>query len=168
MNEALSTSVDRFDRFDLMPWFGGYASHQVKFMKSVPGTALVEMGDEYAVDRAITHLNSIKVFTKRLNVWWVEPCNFTSSPHASIHTHANVHTRKTYTQIRTLLPTQRGTFEARNTDETTITQNPTGLPRLGFSKARRVRRPLEIESSIHQNKSLVSAAHLVESGYIPN
>ncbi|KPP67140.1 heterogeneous nuclear ribonucleoprotein L-like [Scleropages formosus] len=33
---------------------------QVKFMKSVPGTALVEMGDEYAVDRAITHLNSIK------------------------------------------------------------------------------------------------------------
>jgi len=43
---------------------------QVKFMKSVPGTALVEMGDEYAVDRAITHLNSIKVFGKRLNVWW--------------------------------------------------------------------------------------------------
>ncbi|KAA8579033.1 hypothetical protein FQN60_010633, partial [Etheostoma spectabile] len=29
---------------------------------------LVEMGDEYAVDRAITHLNSIKVFGKRLNV----------------------------------------------------------------------------------------------------
>ena len=42
---------------------------QVKFMKSVHGTALVEMGDEYAVDRAITHLNSIKVFGKRLNVW---------------------------------------------------------------------------------------------------
>lgn len=42
---------------------------KVKFMKSVPGTALVEMGDEYAVDRAITHLNSIKVFGKRLNVW---------------------------------------------------------------------------------------------------
>ncbi|KAM6956743.1 heterogeneous nuclear ribonucleoprotein L-like [Aplochiton taeniatus] len=41
---------------------------KVKFMKSVPGTALVEMGDEYAVDRAITHLNSIKVFGKRLNV----------------------------------------------------------------------------------------------------
>ncbi|MGH0128670.1 UNVERIFIED_CONTAM: hypothetical protein FKN15_064872 [Acipenser sinensis] len=41
---------------------------QIKFMKSVPGTALVEMGDEYAVDRAITHLNSIKVFGKRLNV----------------------------------------------------------------------------------------------------
>lgn len=39
-------------------------------MKSVPGTALVEMGDEYAVDRAITHLNSIKVFSKRLNVWY--------------------------------------------------------------------------------------------------
>ncbi|GLD59328.1 heterogeneous nuclear ribonucleoprotein L-like protein [Lates japonicus] len=37
-------------------------------MKSVPGTALVEMGDEYAVDRAVTHLNSIKVFGKKLNV----------------------------------------------------------------------------------------------------
>ncbi|XP_054865608.1 heterogeneous nuclear ribonucleoprotein L-like isoform X2 [Amphiprion ocellaris] len=40
----------------------------VKFMKSVPGTALVEMGDEYAVDRAVTHLNSIKVFGKKVNV----------------------------------------------------------------------------------------------------
>lgn len=45
-------------------------------MKSVPGTALVEMGDEYAVDRAITHLNSIKVFSKRLNVWYGRPFLF--------------------------------------------------------------------------------------------
>uniref|UniRef100_UPI003AAC91DC heterogeneous nuclear ribonucleoprotein L-like n=1 Tax=Centroberyx gerrardi TaxID=166262 RepID=UPI003AAC91DC len=41
---------------------------KVKFMKSVPGTALVEMGDEFAVDRAVTHLNSIKLFSKRLSV----------------------------------------------------------------------------------------------------
>ncbi|XP_063738956.1 heterogeneous nuclear ribonucleoprotein L-like isoform X2 [Eleginops maclovinus] len=41
---------------------------KVKFMKSVAGTALVEMGDEYAVDRAVTHLNSLKVFGKKLNV----------------------------------------------------------------------------------------------------
>uniref|UniRef100_A0A3Q4GN99 Heteroous nuclear ribonucleoprotein L like n=1 Tax=Neolamprologus brichardi TaxID=32507 RepID=A0A3Q4GN99_NEOBR len=41
---------------------------QVKFMKSIPGTALVEMGDEYAVDRAVTHLNGIKVFGKKFNV----------------------------------------------------------------------------------------------------
>ncbi|KAJ4944959.1 hypothetical protein JOQ06_013498 [Pogonophryne albipinna] len=41
---------------------------KVKFMKSVAGTALVEMGDEYAVDRAVTHLNTIKVFGKKLNV----------------------------------------------------------------------------------------------------
>lgn len=47
---------------------GSSSVAMVKFMKSVPGTALVEMGDEYAVDRAITHLNSIKVFGKRLNV----------------------------------------------------------------------------------------------------
>ncbi|XP_064173743.1 heterogeneous nuclear ribonucleoprotein L-like [Anguilla rostrata] len=52
--------------FNLFCLYGNI--EKVKFMKSVPGTALVEMGDEYAVDRAITHLNSIKVFTKRLNV----------------------------------------------------------------------------------------------------
>ncbi|CAJ0940303.1 unnamed protein product [Ranitomeya imitator] len=40
----------------------------VKFMKTIPGTALVEMGDEYAVERAVTHLNNVKVFGKRLNV----------------------------------------------------------------------------------------------------
>ncbi|TKS67968.1 Heterogeneous nuclear ribonucleoprotein L-like [Collichthys lucidus] len=43
-------------------------SLQVKFMKSVAGTALVEMGDEYAVDRAVTHLDSIKVFGRKLSV----------------------------------------------------------------------------------------------------
>uniref|UniRef100_A0A8C9WJH3 Heteroous nuclear ribonucleoprotein L like n=1 Tax=Scleropages formosus TaxID=113540 RepID=A0A8C9WJH3_SCLFO len=52
--------------FNLFCLYGNI--EKVKFMKSVPGTALVEMGDEYAVDRAITHLNSIKVFSKRLSV----------------------------------------------------------------------------------------------------
>ncbi|XP_070832239.1 heterogeneous nuclear ribonucleoprotein L-like isoform X2 [Chaetodon trifascialis] len=52
--------------FNLFCLYGNV--EKVKFMKSVPGTALVEMGDEYAVDRAITHLNSIKVFGKKLNV----------------------------------------------------------------------------------------------------
>lgn len=40
-------------------------------MKTIPGTALVEMGDEYAVERAVTHLNNVKLFGKRLNVWYV-------------------------------------------------------------------------------------------------
>ncbi|KAG5831432.1 hypothetical protein ANANG_G00303660 [Anguilla anguilla] len=52
--------------FNLFCLYGNI--EKVKFMKSVPGTALVEMGEEYAVDRAITHLNSIKLFGKRLNV----------------------------------------------------------------------------------------------------
>ncbi|MFT7817075.1 heterogeneous nuclear ribonucleoprotein L-like [Arapaima gigas] len=52
--------------FNLFCLYGNI--EKVKFMKSVPGTALVEMGDEYAVDRAITHLNSIKVFSKRLSI----------------------------------------------------------------------------------------------------
>ncbi|XP_054865607.1 heterogeneous nuclear ribonucleoprotein L-like isoform X1 [Amphiprion ocellaris] len=52
--------------FNLFCLYGNV--EKVKFMKSVPGTALVEMGDEYAVDRAVTHLNSIKVFGKKVNV----------------------------------------------------------------------------------------------------
>uniref|UniRef100_A0A3Q2Y607 Heterogeneous nuclear ribonucleoprotein L2 n=1 Tax=Hippocampus comes TaxID=109280 RepID=A0A3Q2Y607_HIPCM len=41
---------------------------RVKFMKSKPGAAMVEMGDCYAVDRAITHLNSNFLFAQKLNV----------------------------------------------------------------------------------------------------
>ncbi|XP_070683564.1 heterogeneous nuclear ribonucleoprotein L-like [Pempheris klunzingeri] len=52
--------------FNLFCLYGNV--EKVKFMKSVPGTALVEMGDEYAVDRAVTHLNVVKVFGKKLNV----------------------------------------------------------------------------------------------------
>ncbi|XP_015260019.1 PREDICTED: heterogeneous nuclear ribonucleoprotein L-like isoform X1 [Cyprinodon variegatus] len=52
--------------FNLFCLYGNV--EKVKFMKSVPGTALVEMADEYAVDRAVTHLNSTKVFGKKLNV----------------------------------------------------------------------------------------------------
>lgn len=42
---------------------------QVKFMKSKPGAAMVEMADGYAVDRAITHLNNNFMFGQKLNVW---------------------------------------------------------------------------------------------------
>ncbi|XP_035770958.1 heterogeneous nuclear ribonucleoprotein L-like [Neolamprologus brichardi] len=41
---------------------------QVKFMKSKPGAAMVEMGDCYSVDRAITHLNNNFLFGQKLNV----------------------------------------------------------------------------------------------------
>ncbi|XP_056423416.1 heterogeneous nuclear ribonucleoprotein L-like isoform X2 [Hyla sarda] len=41
---------------------------KVKFMKTIPGTALVEMGDEYSVKRAVTHLNNVEVFGKKLNI----------------------------------------------------------------------------------------------------
>lgn len=43
---------------------------QVKFMKNKPGAALVEMGDYYAADRAITHLNNTFLFSQRINLWW--------------------------------------------------------------------------------------------------
>nr|XP_033793411.1 heterogeneous nuclear ribonucleoprotein L-like [Geotrypetes seraphini] len=52
--------------FNLFCLYGNIA--KVKFMKTIPGTALVEMGDEYAVERAVTHLNNVKLFGKRLNV----------------------------------------------------------------------------------------------------
>uniref|UniRef100_A0A8C8CF43 RRM domain-containing protein n=1 Tax=Oncorhynchus tshawytscha TaxID=74940 RepID=A0A8C8CF43_ONCTS len=41
---------------------------RVKFMKSKPGAAMVEMGDCYAVDRAITHLNNNFLFGQKLSV----------------------------------------------------------------------------------------------------
>ncbi|XP_026877514.2 heterogeneous nuclear ribonucleoprotein L2 [Electrophorus electricus] len=41
---------------------------RVKFMKSKPGAAMVEMGDCYAVDRAICHLNNHFLFNQKLNV----------------------------------------------------------------------------------------------------
>ncbi|KAM4772776.1 LOW QUALITY PROTEIN: heterogeneous nuclear ribonucleoprotein L-like [Rhinophrynus dorsalis] len=52
--------------FNLFCLYGNI--EKVKFMKTIPGTALVEMGDEFAVDRAILHLNNMEVFGKRLNV----------------------------------------------------------------------------------------------------
>ncbi|KAJ8266312.1 hypothetical protein GJAV_G00128970 [Gymnothorax javanicus] len=41
---------------------------RVKFMKSKPGAAMVEMGDCCAADRAITHLNNSFLFGQKLNV----------------------------------------------------------------------------------------------------
>ncbi|XP_014330944.2 heterogeneous nuclear ribonucleoprotein L-like isoform X1 [Xiphophorus maculatus] len=41
---------------------------RVKFMKSKPGAAMVEMGDCYSVDRAISHLNNTFLFGQKLNV----------------------------------------------------------------------------------------------------
>ncbi|XP_034043452.1 heterogeneous nuclear ribonucleoprotein L-like isoform X2 [Thalassophryne amazonica] len=52
--------------FNLFCLYGSI--NKVKFMKSVPGTALVEMGDKYAVERAVTHLDGVEVFGHRLNV----------------------------------------------------------------------------------------------------
>ncbi|XP_069463911.1 heterogeneous nuclear ribonucleoprotein L-like isoform X2 [Ambystoma mexicanum] len=52
--------------FNLFCLYGNI--EKIKFMKSIPGTALIEMGDEYAVERAITHLNNLKLFGTRLNV----------------------------------------------------------------------------------------------------
>uniref|UniRef100_A0A8C4QJZ2 Heterogeneous nuclear ribonucleoprotein L like n=1 Tax=Eptatretus burgeri TaxID=7764 RepID=A0A8C4QJZ2_EPTBU len=47
---------------------GVYFFFQIKFMKSKPGAAMVEMGDPYAVDRAIVHLNQASIFERRINL----------------------------------------------------------------------------------------------------
>ncbi|XP_043913411.1 heterogeneous nuclear ribonucleoprotein L-like [Protopterus annectens] len=52
--------------FNLFCLYGNV--EKVKFMKTIPGNALIEMGDEYAVERAVTHLNNIKLFEKKINV----------------------------------------------------------------------------------------------------
>ncbi|XP_066515295.1 heterogeneous nuclear ribonucleoprotein L [Hoplias malabaricus] len=41
---------------------------RVKFMKSKPGAAMVEMGDCYAVERAITNVNHTMLFNQKLNI----------------------------------------------------------------------------------------------------
>ncbi|KAM8953663.1 heterogeneous nuclear ribonucleoprotein L isoform 1-T1 [Pelodytes ibericus] len=41
---------------------------KVKFMKSKPGAAMVEMADGYSVDRALTHLNNNFMFGQKLSV----------------------------------------------------------------------------------------------------
>lgn len=38
-------------------------------MKIIFGIVLVEMGDEYVVERVVIYFNNVKLFGKRFNVW---------------------------------------------------------------------------------------------------
>ncbi|TRY85171.1 hypothetical protein DNTS_006358 [Danionella cerebrum] len=58
---------------------------RVKFMKSKPGTAMVEMGDCYAVDRAISHLNGNFLFNQKLNLWQAYELDDGSSSFRDFH-----------------------------------------------------------------------------------
>uniref|UniRef100_A0A672FS65 Heterogeneous nuclear ribonucleoprotein L-like n=1 Tax=Salarias fasciatus TaxID=181472 RepID=A0A672FS65_SALFA len=62
--EPVKMNADRV--FNIFCLYGNV--ERVKFMKSKPGAAMVEMGDCYAVDRAITHLNNTFLFGQKLNV----------------------------------------------------------------------------------------------------
>ncbi|KAK7904262.1 hypothetical protein WMY93_016869 [Mugilogobius chulae] len=62
--EATKINADKV--FNIFCLYGNV--ERVKFMKSKPGAAMVEMGDCYAVDRAITHLNNTFLFGQKLNV----------------------------------------------------------------------------------------------------
>ncbi|XP_070761451.1 heterogeneous nuclear ribonucleoprotein L-like isoform X2 [Enoplosus armatus] len=61
-----STKMNADRVFNIFCLYGNV--ERVKFMKSKPGAAMVEMGDCYAVDRAITHLNNNFLFAQRMNV----------------------------------------------------------------------------------------------------
>uniref|UniRef100_S4RY32 Heterogeneous nuclear ribonucleoprotein L like n=1 Tax=Petromyzon marinus TaxID=7757 RepID=S4RY32_PETMA len=52
--------------FNILCLFGNV--EKVKFLKSKPGAAMVEMGDPYAVDRAVSHLNMSQIFGKKINL----------------------------------------------------------------------------------------------------
>lgn len=52
--------------FNILCLYGNV--EKIKFMKSKPGAAMVEMGDPYAVDRAIVHLNQASIFERRINL----------------------------------------------------------------------------------------------------
>ncbi|KAM9319120.1 heterogeneous nuclear ribonucleoprotein L-like isoform 3-T3 [Pholidichthys leucotaenia] len=62
--DPIKMNADRV--FNIFCLYGNV--ERVKFMKSKPGAAMVEMGDCYAVDRAITHLNNTFLFSQKLNV----------------------------------------------------------------------------------------------------
>ncbi|XP_030637433.1 heterogeneous nuclear ribonucleoprotein L [Chanos chanos] len=62
--EPTKINADRV--FNIFCLYGNV--ERVKFMKSKPGAAMVEMGDCYAVDRAISHLNNNFLFGQKLNV----------------------------------------------------------------------------------------------------
>ncbi|XP_007232373.1 heterogeneous nuclear ribonucleoprotein L2 isoform X4 [Astyanax mexicanus] len=62
--EPTKINADRV--FNIFCLYGNV--ERVKFMKSKPGAAMVEMGDCYAVDRAICHLNNHFLFNQKLNV----------------------------------------------------------------------------------------------------
>ncbi|XP_073670749.1 heterogeneous nuclear ribonucleoprotein L isoform X1 [Paramisgurnus dabryanus] len=62
--EPTKINADRV--FNIFCLYGNV--ERVKFMKSKPGAAMVEMGDCFAVDRAISHLNNTTLFGQKLNV----------------------------------------------------------------------------------------------------
>ncbi|XP_075892174.1 uncharacterized protein LOC142895202 [Nelusetta ayraudi] len=62
--DPVKMNADRV--FNLFCLYGNV--ERVKFMKNKPGAALVEMGDYYAADRAITHLNNTFLFSQRINL----------------------------------------------------------------------------------------------------
>ncbi|KAF7650809.1 hypothetical protein LDENG_00120250 [Lucifuga dentata] len=62
--DSVKMNADRV--FNIFCLYGNV--ERVKFMKSKPGAAMVQMGDCYAVDRAITHLNNNFLFGQKLNV----------------------------------------------------------------------------------------------------
>ncbi|XP_056329339.1 heterogeneous nuclear ribonucleoprotein L2 isoform X2 [Danio aesculapii] len=62
--DPIKINADRV--FNIFCLYGNV--ERVKFMKSKPGAAMVEMGDCYAVDRAISHLNNNFLFNQKLNL----------------------------------------------------------------------------------------------------
>ncbi|XP_072316057.1 heterogeneous nuclear ribonucleoprotein L-like isoform X1 [Eucyclogobius newberryi] len=62
--EPTKINTDRL--FNIFCLYGNI--ERVKFMKSKPGAAMVEMGDCFAVDRALSHLNNTFLFGQKLNV----------------------------------------------------------------------------------------------------
>uniref|UniRef100_UPI00358FD985 heterogeneous nuclear ribonucleoprotein L-like n=1 Tax=Myxine glutinosa TaxID=7769 RepID=UPI00358FD985 len=52
--------------FNILCLYGNV--EKIKFMKSKPGSAMVEMGESFAVDRAIMNLNQAEIFGKKINL----------------------------------------------------------------------------------------------------
>uniref|UniRef100_UPI00358FB6CB heterogeneous nuclear ribonucleoprotein L-like isoform X2 n=1 Tax=Myxine glutinosa TaxID=7769 RepID=UPI00358FB6CB len=62
--EPTRMNCDRL--FNLLCLYGNI--EKIKFLKSKPGAAMIQMADAAAVDRAVTHLNTAQLFDKKLNL----------------------------------------------------------------------------------------------------
>ncbi|TRY57336.1 hypothetical protein DNTS_024932 [Danionella cerebrum] len=87
------TKINADKVFNIFCLYGNV--ERVKFMKSKPGAAMVEMGDCYAVDRAISHLNNTMLVSKQQAIMPGQSYQLEDGSHSFKDFHGNRNNRFT-------------------------------------------------------------------------